>query len=46
MKTPSNTVLLLLALALISGCENMGTKDDAAESNNVTQTEVTKTTAE
>ncbi|MDH5393658.1 MAG: hypothetical protein OEY11_10770 [Gammaproteobacteria bacterium] len=44
MKTPFNTLLIILALTLISGCENMMAKDAPAESEQTSQAE--KSTAE
>lgn len=43
MKAPYNTLLVLLSLSMISGCENMGTKEEAESSNKTSQFEVTNT---
>lgn len=43
MKAPYNTLLVLLSLSMISGCENMGTKEEAESSNQTSQFEVTNT---
>ena len=40
MKKSYNALLILLALTLISGCENMGTKEAPMESEKMSQVEV------
>ena len=40
MRTSYNALLILLALTLISGCENMGTKEASVESEKISQVEI------